>query len=200
MSRCPTSPALAFLALSSVACAHHRSVGRPSPTPVPLTPGVIYGVVRALYSEEPIDGAQVTVDGTTVGGFADSLGRYWLGPLRAGTYTLRVRMIAYTPATIVATVPDTGRLHLDLHLSYPGAGPSVDSALVFSIWATVASQYHPHEAEHIRAVTGLTGVAVDSTNVGARPLVLMLARDIRQNAFARHLLDSLVVAGFATRA
>lgn len=200
MSRCSTRPTLALLALSSLACSHHRTAGRPSPTPAPLAPGIIYGIVRALYSEEPIKGAQVTVDGTAVAGFADSVGRYWLGPLRPGTYNLHVRMITYTPTTIVATVPDTGRLHLDLHLSYPGAGPPVDSSLVFSIWATVASQYHPHEAEHIRAVTGLTGVAVDSSNVGARPLVLMLARDVQQNAFARHLLDSLVVTGFASAA
>jgi len=159
---------------------------------------VVFGFVKEVYSETPINGAQVEIQGTAFRAYSDSTGRYWLGPVPPGRYTVRVRMIAYSPTTVVAAVSDTGRLRLDVHLSYAGAGPLVDSSLFFSIWASVVSHYHPHEAEHIRAVTGLTGVGADSSNTGVTPVVLMLARELRQSRYARHILDSLVATGIAT--
>ena len=82
-------------------------------------PGAITGSVRAVG--RPVAHAQVTVRGTTLGAVADSLGRYVIAGVDAGTHTLVVRAIGHTPATRQVTVRPGVGIVVDLELR-PSAG------------------------------------------------------------------------------
>ena len=182
-----------------IACAH------PGQTPStdlssPTTPAVISGVVSDAYSGKPLQNAQVGLQETEVQVATDRSGHYRIGPVPSGTYTVRVRLIGYTPLMTTVTVPDTGPFQLNLQLTYPGGGPPADSSLFLLTWALAVGQYRPHEAQHVNTVFQRTAVGRDSTNAGDIPLVLQLHRELRRSIFARHLLDSLVARGLATKA
>ncbi|MEE9464082.1 MAG: TonB-dependent receptor, partial [Candidatus Neomarinimicrobiota bacterium] len=59
------------------------------------TTGKIAGVVSDVETGQPLAGANVIIEGTTMGAAADELGRYFILNIPVGPYTLRAEMIGY---------------------------------------------------------------------------------------------------------
>ncbi len=79
--------------------------------------GRIVGHVVDAANGGPIPGAQVTVVGTVITAITDWSGRYALNNVPAGSYTVSVRTIGYTPKTVSdVTVPEGGAVPLDVTL------------------------------------------------------------------------------------
>jgi TonB-linked SusC/RagA family outer membrane protein len=57
--------------------------------------GRITGQVTASQTMRPLDGAQISVEGTGIGGLANAQGRFLLLNVPVGTYSVRVTMIGY---------------------------------------------------------------------------------------------------------
>ena len=190
--------ALYPLTLASLAACAHPSPTLPSPKSTLAIPGLVFGLVSDAYTGKPIDHAQVTFDSTNISAYTDHTGRYRIGPVPKGTYMVHIRTIGYSPTSLIAAVSDTAPFRLDVKLSYPGAGPPVDTSLFLSTWAAAVRFYHPQEAQHVRDVAGLTGVGRDTTNSDSTPTVLMLEQELRENPFAHRILDSLVALGLAS--
>jgi TonB-linked SusC/RagA family outer membrane protein len=57
--------------------------------------GRITGQVTSSQNARPLDGAQISIEGTALGGLADQQGRYLILNVPAGTYTLRVTMLGF---------------------------------------------------------------------------------------------------------
>lgn len=66
--------------------------------------GVVTGVVTDATTHQPVLGATVLVSGTTKGAASDADGRFRIGGLAAGTYTLDVTMITYKTARMTGVV------------------------------------------------------------------------------------------------
>ena len=62
--------------------------------------GKISGKVTDKDTGEPLPGANILLEGTTQGAASDELGRYLIINVPPGTYSLQVRMMGYTTATI----------------------------------------------------------------------------------------------------
>jgi TonB-linked SusC/RagA family outer membrane protein len=68
---------------------------------------VIGGVVLAGSSLEPLAGAQVVVEGTTLGSLTNDMGRFLIEGVRGTQVTLSVVMLGYATATVQARVGQT---------------------------------------------------------------------------------------------
>ena len=66
--------------------------------------GQVAGQVTNSNTGEPMDGAQVTVRGTQIGGLTDADGRFSLRGVPAGEQTIRVRLIGFGTRTRTITV------------------------------------------------------------------------------------------------
>ena len=79
-------------------------------------PGRIAGTV-VDENDEAVIGAGVVLAGTLRGTATDAEGRFEIGPLRPGTYTLEARALGYRPATQAVTVAagQTTTVTLRLH-------------------------------------------------------------------------------------
>ncbi|WP_457654250.1 TonB-dependent receptor domain-containing protein [Rhodocaloribacter sp.] len=79
-------------------------------------PGAISGTV-VDENDDPVIGAGVVIAGTLRGTATDAEGRFEIGPLRPGTYTLEARALGYRPATQAVTVVagQTASVTLRLH-------------------------------------------------------------------------------------
>ena len=66
--------------------------------------GRITGQVRSAQDMRPLEGAQVSVEGTGMGGLANAQGRFLLLNVPAGTYNVRVTMIGFATARQQVTV------------------------------------------------------------------------------------------------
>lgn len=62
------------------------------------TTGVIRGIVTD-ESGEPLPGASIVIEGTSLGGESDSDGYYFIIGVRAGTYTVSAEFIGFAPRT-----------------------------------------------------------------------------------------------------
>ncbi|MEP6619196.1 MAG: TonB-dependent receptor [bacterium] len=78
--------------------------------------GTIQGTVRDSATNEPWAGVAVTIDGTQRGTLTDSLGRFLLGGLDAGTYLLRTRLVSArsAEARVVVSAGATTRVEIRL--------------------------------------------------------------------------------------
>ena len=57
--------------------------------------GSVYGKVIDEFTNEPLIGANVILDGTTMGAATDLEGYYSIINVRAGTYTIRFRFLGF---------------------------------------------------------------------------------------------------------
>lgn len=83
--------ALAFVAFGAVGVAAQNT-------------GTVTGLVRDAVSLAPLAGAQVSVEGTGVGGLVNNVGRFLLLNVPAGQQTINVTLIGYSPASQTVTV------------------------------------------------------------------------------------------------
>ena len=94
------------------------TIGTPvrAQTPTAADSGVVVGIITTTLSGEPLPFADVTIESTRRGTFADSLGRFRLAALPLGTLQLRARRLGYAPLVLTLTVSgratDTIRISL----------------------------------------------------------------------------------------
>ncbi len=67
------------------------------------TTGKISGVVTDKETGQPIPGAAITIEGTTLGALSDDKGEYVLLNIPVGTYTLKASIVGYTPMAVQNT-------------------------------------------------------------------------------------------------
>ena len=82
----------------------------------PVREGIIVGRVVAARTSQPVAGASVLVEGTSIATVADTGGSYRLGGVPAGTHTVLARRIGYQPQRQSVTVTDGGTATLDFTL------------------------------------------------------------------------------------
>ena len=78
--------------------------------------GTVTGLVRDAVSLTPLAGAQVTIEGTQIGGLANNVGRYLLLNVPVGQQTISVQLIGYGSATQTVSVPTGGNVVADFTL------------------------------------------------------------------------------------
>ncbi len=83
--------------------------------------GDLEGVVTSTALERPIRGAQVSLEGRAVDVRTDEEGRYRIGGLDAGEYTLVIQQTGYEPFRRVVSVPQDGTVTVDSELSITGS-------------------------------------------------------------------------------
>jgi outer membrane receptor for ferrienterochelin and colicin len=84
----------------------------------PLQPGRIVGRVIDGGSGDPVPGAQVTVDGTSITGRSDLSGRYTLLNVPPGRHTVTVRVIGYAAKSVTGVEVAAGQVvPLDVSLA-----------------------------------------------------------------------------------
>lgn len=90
-----------------------------SPTAARAQTGTVVGEVVDGASNQPINGAQVSIDRTNRGGLTDGRGRFSIPGVAAGTYTVRVQYIGYQTAEQQVTVAagQTAQLRFALGVS-----------------------------------------------------------------------------------
>jgi outer membrane receptor protein involved in Fe transport len=104
--------------VSVTAGGHLALVQRPRvPAPLPADTGAVVGRVTDAQGGSPIVGATVTVDGTRASATTGADGRYRIGGLAVGTYTVRARYIGYTPSSQSVTVGAGEGVTADLALA-----------------------------------------------------------------------------------
>lgn len=176
------------------ACAPTSSTVQRAPSPDPSTPGVISGVVRDAAGK-PVEGASVMVEETKQEVFTDARGRYAVGPLTGGGYTVTFRRIGYFRGSARLTLSHGSTAILDHTLRFTGDGPPVAGDVILGIWAGVVAHYRPRESEHARRVAELTGTPSVTSDGG----VVLLTTSHHRAARLVAKLDSLVSLGFAKR-
>lgn len=94
-------------------------------------------VMSAENPPQPLAGATVVASGTERGATTDSLGRFQIGGLSNGSYTLRIEAAGFTKLTVDATIKGADQR---LYVAVPRASAPVSPppGLVFS--GSVASQ------------------------------------------------------------
>ncbi len=79
--------------------------------------GTISGRVLDRSSQQPVQGAQVVVLGTTRGGLTDQEGRYTISGVPAGSHSINVRRVGYSSTSQTVIVPDGGTVTADYSLN-----------------------------------------------------------------------------------
>jgi TonB-dependent starch-binding outer membrane protein SusC len=78
--------------------------------------GTVTGLVRDAVNLAPLAGAQVSIEGTGIGGLVNNVGRFLLLNVPAGTHTLNVTMIGYSVGSQTVTVTAGGTATSDFTL------------------------------------------------------------------------------------
>ena len=79
--------------------------------------GTVRGRVVDATNQRPLQGAQVSITGTTIGGVTGVEGEFALINVPSGDRTVTVRRIGYTPATQPVTVPAGGEARIEFALA-----------------------------------------------------------------------------------
>ena len=66
--------------------------------------GIVTGQVVDANSRQPLSGAQIVVDGTTIGGLTNAQGRYRLQNIPVGPQQVRAILIGFEPVTLSVTI------------------------------------------------------------------------------------------------
>ena len=86
-----------------------------------LAAGTLKGKVTDADNGDALIGANVTIEGTTMGAATDMNGEYTVENVPAGTYTVIVAYIGYTEAVLSTTV-GSGMTTLNAQLTASGIG------------------------------------------------------------------------------
>lgn len=78
--------------------------------------GTVTGLVRDATTLEPLAGAQVSIEGTGIGGLVNNVGRYLLLNVPAGSQTVIVTLIGFSPGEETLTVTSGGTATADFGL------------------------------------------------------------------------------------
>lgn len=78
--------------------------------------GTVTGLVRDAVNLSPLAGAQVSIEGTGIGGLVNNVGRFLLLNVPAGTHTVNVTMIGYSAGSQTVTVTAGGTATSDFSL------------------------------------------------------------------------------------
>lgn len=78
--------------------------------------GTVTGMVRDALSRAPLPGAQVSVEGTGIGGLANNVGRFLFLNVPAGEHTIQAQLIGYRTVslTVSVTADQTTAVDFDL--------------------------------------------------------------------------------------
>ncbi len=79
--------------------------------------GTITGKVIAGDSQSPLPGANISLQGTTLGAATDLDGKYKITNIPAGSYTIRVSFIGYESQTTTVRISENSYIQLDFTLS-----------------------------------------------------------------------------------
>ncbi len=104
-----TRPRPTYMALCLLLLAVHAGFGANS--------GSIAGRVVDKTTGDPLPGANVTIQGTSIGGATDLDGKYVLRIVPAGTQSLRVTYVGYVTMTMSVTVDENATLSQDFRLA-----------------------------------------------------------------------------------
>ena len=80
--------------------------------------GSIWGYVKDADSGEPLPGANVFLEGTSIGAATNAEGKYEISQVPPGTYTLVIRYIGYKEKKIPVTVVANEALRQDVALPF----------------------------------------------------------------------------------
>ncbi|MDZ7723263.1 MAG: DUF2012 domain-containing protein [candidate division KSB1 bacterium] len=103
---------------------HFTSAGQVAIVPAADAPagrsrrGTVKGKVADASSGEPLPGANVVIDGTSIGAATDIDGEYVIRNVKPGSYTLEIRYIGYKNASYEIKVESDETLVRDARLSY----------------------------------------------------------------------------------
>ena len=115
-SQHPIRRATRLIATLTLACAVSAvALLVPRPLAAQMT-GRVTGVVTSDQGA-PIVGAQVVVEGTTLGASTGADGRYSIGSVPAGTRVIRAQRIGFAPGAQTVTVSDGGTTTADFRLT-----------------------------------------------------------------------------------
>jgi TonB-dependent SusC/RagA subfamily outer membrane receptor len=87
-----------------------------SPAVARAQTGTVTGSVTAANTGQPINGAQVSIEGTRLGSLSNANGRYLITRVPAGTYTVQVVHVGYLTETQAVTVTADGTAVVDFDL------------------------------------------------------------------------------------
>jgi TonB-dependent starch-binding outer membrane protein SusC len=93
------------------------ALGVPARGVVAQATGTIEGKVLDANSQKPLPGAQITVVGGPYGAISSDRGEYRITGLPARQWQVRLRLIGYTPKTVLVTVTGGGTAKLDFALN-----------------------------------------------------------------------------------
>jgi hypothetical protein len=100
--------------------------------PSDVRTGRVHGYVTDTETKSPLAAANVLTEDTQMGGFTDGRGRFAIGRVPVGSYTLLFRYVGYEPARTTDVIVKSGRItsvHAELKaaiiqvLSYGGTLP-----------------------------------------------------------------------------
>lgn len=90
--------------------------------------GTIAGAVTEASTGNPLPGANIVLEGTTIGTSADAEGRYTIGNVEPGTYTVRATFVGYTASVeeeVTVEADETTTVNFEME-----AGSSLDEIVV----------------------------------------------------------------------
>ena len=89
------------------------------PTPLTAQEGTVTGLIVASTTNQPINGAQVSLEGTDLGALTNARGRFLITRVPAGTYNVQVVYVGYRTATesVTVTAGGTGSVEFRLEVS-----------------------------------------------------------------------------------
>lgn len=87
--------------------------------PLEAQQGSVSGTVVEAETLQPVNGAQVTIEGTQLGGLTDEEGRYRITGVPTGERTVRVRLLGYraAPRTVTVAAGETVTADFQLQVS-----------------------------------------------------------------------------------
>ena len=91
--------------------------------------GIISGTVKDKKSEQPVIGAIITIDGTSLGAVADTEGKFTIREIPTRSYNIKVQSLGYDTKVIYNVVVSSGNEQL-LDVELEGGGSTVLSEVV----------------------------------------------------------------------